>query len=257
MRRYLSSAVLLVWGATFCALFFTGRMASTLQPTFKACALLAGVVLILMAIGRLLVGKKVEAAECGHGMFDGGWARQITCTVILLAPLLIAATYAPKGFDANAVLNRGLVSSAQSLPSYQPPAAASGSADSNPYVPKAADGNIKAETVDLVYAAEEPSMQADFENKEVELVGQYMPATSNNPKGDRFNLVRMFMSCCAADARPVAVAVQTPGGDKITEMSWIKVTGKATFPVEGGRRQPVVVAESVKPCDPPDNTFIY
>ena len=67
-------------------------------------------------------------------------------------------------------------------------------------------GQIKAQTVDLIYAAEEPSMRADFEGKEVEVIGQFMPARENNaPKADRFNLVRMFIICCAADARPVAI----------------------------------------------------
>ena len=51
-------------------------------------------------------------------------------------------------------------------------------------------------------------MRADFENKEVELIGQFMPPRADNPKGDRFNLVRMFVICCAADARPVAITVK-------------------------------------------------
>ena len=76
------------------------------------------------------------------------------------------------------------------------------------YLPRNEAGQIKAQTVDLLYAAEEPTMRADFENKDVEVIGQFMPARANNPEGDRFNLVRMFVICCAADARPVAISVQ-------------------------------------------------
>ena len=100
-------------------------------------------------------------------------------------------------------------------------------------------------------------MRADFENKDVELIGQFMPARANNPGGDRFDLVRMFVICCAADARPVAISVQMDRVQPTAEMSWVKVIGKAVFPVESGRRVPLVLAESVTPCDPPEETFIY
>ena len=151
------------------------------------------------------------------------------------------------------------------LPGYQPAVDLSSSdkagseteAGAKPSLPRNEAGQITIQTIDLLYAAEEPAMRADFENNEVELIGQYMPARAHNSEGDRFNLVRMFVVCCAADARPVAVTVQTAKKDSIAEMSWVKVTGKATFPVEGGQRIPMVVAKEVALCDPPEETFIY
>ena len=124
-------------------------------------------------------------------------------------------------------------------------------------MPRNEAGQIKAQTVDLIYAAEEPTMRADFEGEAVELIGQFMPARSDNAKGNRFNLVRMFIMCCAADARPVAIGVRTEKTQSVAEMSWVKVIGKAAFPVEDGRSVPIVLAESVTPCDPPEETFIY
>jgi hypothetical protein len=40
-------------------------------------------------------------------------------------------------------------------------------------------------------------------------------------------------------------------------MTWVKVRGKATFPVEGGRRTPLVIAESVTETEPPRESFVY
>jgi hypothetical protein len=37
----------------------------------------------------------------------------------------------------------------------------------------------------------------------------------------------------------------------------VKVIGKVAFPVESGRRVPLVLAKNVTPCDPPEETFIY
>ena len=141
------------------------------------------------------------------------------------------------------------------MPTADPQDDAGADAASQEYLPRNEAGQIKAQTVDLIYAAEEPTMRADFEGKAVELIGQFMP--ERDAKGDRFNLVRMFVMCCAADARPVAITVQTNKAQSVAEMSWIKVVGKAAFPVESGRRVPIVLAESVTPCDPPEETFIY
>ena len=52
--------------------------------------------------------------------------------------------------------------------------------------------------VDLLYAAQDPSLRTDFENKKIEMIGQLMPDNVSNASGKRFKLVRMFMVCCAA-----------------------------------------------------------
>ncbi|MEI8340882.1 MAG: hypothetical protein WCH43_05005, partial [Verrucomicrobiota bacterium] len=97
----------------------------------------------------------------------------------------------------------------------------------------------------------------DFQGKTIEMIGQLMPDSVNNASGSRFKLVRMLMVCCAADARPVAVLVD--GGEKTTipDMSWVRVTGHATFPMEGGRMTAVVKADHVAVTDPPEETMLY
>jgi uncharacterized repeat protein (TIGR03943 family) len=207
-----------------------------------------------------------EAGCCGH---DHEKPKvRIGQALVLIVPLLVATTVSPSQFGAAAVVNRGYVQNINDLPGYQPyvePAlptedGSPGPTETKPssdYLPRNAAGQITAQTVDLLYAAEEPTMREDFDGKDVEMIGQYMPAKENNPRGDRFNLVRMFVMCCAADARPVAVSVETKQPPGSPEMSWVKVVGKATFPLEGGRRVPVVVAESITPTEPPPESFIY
>ena len=84
-----------------------------------------------------------------------------------------------------------------------------------------------------------------------------MPDASNNASGHRFKAVRMFMTCCAADARPVATLVECDTLPKLPEMTWIKVTGTATFPVENGRRISILKAERVEKSAPPEETMLY
>ena len=75
----------------------------------------------------------------------------------------------------------------------------------------------------------------------------------------KFQLVRMFMLCCAADARPVAVTIEAPGTlEGMTEMSWVKVIGKVQFrPISEGRDSAVVQAERILPTNPPAEIMLY
>ena len=129
--------------------------------------------------------------------------------------------------------------------------------DPNQYLHKDKDGNIMLQVIDLLYAAQDESLRGDFANKPVTFIGQYMPDTVNNASGRRFKVLRMLMVCCAADARPVAAVVEAPKETNIPEMSWVKVVGEATFPIEGGRNLAVVKAKSVAVTNPPEDTMLY
>jgi uncharacterized membrane protein YcgQ (UPF0703/DUF1980 family) len=113
------------------------------------------------------------------------------------------------------------------------------------------------QVIDMLYAVQMPSYRGEFEGKEVELIGQYIPLTTGNPKGDRFQAIRMFITCCAADAKPVGVTVQYPNPLKVSEMGWVKITGKPTFPMEGGHRMAVLEATKVEECPAPSEPFVY
>jgi uncharacterized repeat protein (TIGR03943 family) len=125
------------------------------------------------------------------------------------------------------------------------------------YLQRTADGAIIAEVLDLLYAAQDNTLRKDFEDKRIELVGQLMPDTANNASGKRFKAVRMFMTCCAADARPIAALVEAADIPGLPEMTWIKITGTSTFPIENGRRISLVKADKVEKTSPPDESMLY
>ena len=271
LQRYVSAGVLTIWGITLGYFVISGRLTSYLHPSFHIWTAGSAVLLVLLAVGLLSLpeeGHDECEACCDHVHNQQRPVRSGVSAAVLVLPILLAATISPDQFGAATVNNRGYIESINDLPSYQPyvePAlpgsedsqSATASGNDGSYIAKNAAGQIKAQTIDLLYAAEEPTMRADFEGKEVEVIGQFMPAHESNTQKDRFNLVRMFIICCAADARPVAITVQTDELDGLAEMSWIKVTGTASFPMEGGRRVPLLVANRVTPCEPPEETIIY
>ncbi len=125
------------------------------------------------------------------------------------------------------------------------------------YLQRSSDGNIIAEVLDLLYAAQDQVLRKDFEGKKVELVVQYMPESSGTGGAKRFKGVRMFMTCCAADARPIATMIEADKLPDFPEMTWVKITGTATFPVEKGRRISVLKAEKIEKSKPPEDNMLY
>lgn len=266
--RFIAAGILLVWGITLIYFQLSGRIASYLHPDFRIPTFVAGIVLLVLSVGLLFTFQSMGQTQqngCGsrHPFGGGIWA-----IAILLVPLILAVRISQGRFSSNTVMNRGLVTDSAELPTFSSPVDSdlpgeSGTPvdgsmmDPSLYLKKNAEGYIIAETVDLLYAASEEGMRADFENKNVEVKGQFLSARTGNPSGDRFQLMRLFVMCCAADARPVAITVQAKPDTRFPEMTWVKVLGKATFPVEGGRHVAVIEASAISETEPPAESFNY
>jgi uncharacterized repeat protein (TIGR03943 family) len=266
--RFTASAILLVWGIILVYFQLSGRITSYLHPDFHIPTFVAGIVLLAISGALLFTFQTAgpsQANDCGsRHPFGGG----ILAIALLLAPLLCSVWISQGRYSANTVMNRGIVTDSAQLPTFFSPVdpdlpGESGTPvdgsimDPSLYLKKNAEGYIIAETVDLLYGASEEGMRADFENKDVEVKGQFISMRTGNPNGDRFQLMRLFVMCCAADARPVAITVQAKSGTQFPEMTWVKVLGKATFPVEGGRHIAVIEASAISETEPPAESFNY
>jgi uncharacterized repeat protein (TIGR03943 family) len=124
---------------------------------------------------------------------------------------------------------------------------------SEQYLPRAADGNIALEVSDLLYSETEESLRKMFSGKTIEVIGQFLPGAQKS----EFKIVRMFIVCCAADARPIAVPVQADAPVSVSDMSWVKVIGQPEFVTNGDRTKVVLKAVSVEPTDPPADAMLY
>jgi uncharacterized repeat protein (TIGR03943 family) len=288
--RWLPAATLATWSAVLLYFHFSMRMNSMLAPEFRVYALIAAIVLGVMTLCFVVFKGDAtccSSGECGHGLSRLVSGKMLTF-LILLVPIVVAARYTPReGFSKFVVENRGTATSVEQLGGAAPrsaiaktdirkpvelplpnkdgsqppapnataqPAQESKFAD---YLVRTPDGTIVAEVLDLLYAAQDNLLRKDFEGKRAQIVGQFMPDSSNNPGGNRFKAVRMFMTCCAADARPVATLVEAEKLPTFPEMTWVKITGTPTFPIEKGRRISVLKAEKIEKAEPPAEAMIY
>jgi uncharacterized repeat protein (TIGR03943 family) len=121
------------------------------------------------------------------------------------------------------------------------------------YLPKSADGNVALDVTDLLYGETEESLRKMFVGKTVEVTGQYLPGSD----AKTFKLVRMFIVCCAADARPMAVPVEVSGPMNVTDMGWVRVTGTPVYTQSGERTKVVLNAIKVESTDPPEDAMLY
>ena len=96
-------------------------------------------------------------------------------------------------------------------------------------------------------------MRKTITGKTVEVVGQFIPGATN----DQFKLVRIFIWCCAADARPIYVPVEVSEPVDVSDMEWVKVTGTAEFSTNKGQTHVVLKAASVESSDPPEEAMLY
>ncbi len=281
--RWLTLLTLSAWGFLLLYFFFSGRIVAFLHPFFRPMVVVAGFGLVALTIGYWWAsrGEKSSHDCCGHDHDHGclphtgeSHLGRVAAFFILLVPALTAAAFSPDAFGRSAILNRGIILDASMLKRSNPTATVDEDwalplpgedgemldlpgEEMMDYLPRTPEGYIKAEVVDLIFGAEDAVIRRDFEGKEVEVVGQIMAATEANPSGTRQKLVRMFMVCCAADARPVAVLVDGYTGEVPPEMTWVRVVGKATFPTEGGRRLVVVDSSHLEPTEPPQETMLY
>ena len=67
----------------------------------------------------------------------------------------------------------------------------------------------------------------------------------------------MFIVCCAADARPIAVPVQAETSVSVEDMTWVKVIGQPQYVANGDRTKVVLKAVRVEPTDPPADAMLY
>lgn len=287
--RWLPCATLASWSGILLYFYLSGRVVAFLAPMFRPYVLVAGIVLGLMAAIFLLFPADASccsSAECGHSLSRLNSGKVLTFLILLL-PITVTAVVSPDSFGKAVIENRGIDTDGSTLrprksgplappdmplptkdgppataevapPSATPHPAAQEQQSFAEYLQRTPEGHIVAEVLDLLYAAQDTTLRKDFEGRTVQLIGQLMPDKTSDAAGPaRFKAVRMFMTCCAADARPVATLVEVEKMPDLPEMTWVKVTGISTFPIEKGRRTAVIKAQIVEKSDPPEESMLY
>lgn len=121
-------------------------------------------------------------------------------------------------------------------------------------VPQSSEGDFLLDVPQIFYTAGDKELMNVMEGIPVETTAQLMEETLNNPEGNRLKAFRLFIECCAADARPLSIPIQFDGGlPDYTEMGWYRIYGSLHYLDEAGEILPVLkvnkVEETIEPTD--------
>jgi uncharacterized repeat protein (TIGR03943 family) len=245
-------------------------MSQYLNPIFRPLVLITGLATVVASLVYLMTthsGQCCVDGDCVHGHVESPpWSLAFFGVICL--PVLFGAIFSKDAFDQQVVVNRGLFGDPAKLPGARlfhrsvignPVSPVNLGAHINEAMsasgdlPTADDGNIALEVSDLLYAETQEPLRKRIFGKTVEVVGQYL----SGPTNDEFKLVRMFMWCCAADARPIYASVAHASLGDVSDLEWVKVTGTAEFSTDKGQTRVLLRANSVETTDPPEEAMLY
>ena len=226
MNRQAQAVVLLLVGGAVLRASLTDLYLRYVKQGLRPFLIAAGILLVASAIATLwyeLRKPEEEEHDDGHGHAHGGpkvaW--------LLILPVLGLLLVAPPALGSYAA-NRSGTALQQT---------------DEDFAPLPAGDPVKITVLD--YASRAVFDQGkSLANRHVQLSG-FLTAGD----GGTWYLTRMILSCCAADARPIKVALSGQLPDGLTADGWLRVTGTyvaktAKDPVNGERIPYLDVSEA-------------
>ncbi|WP_433609919.1 TIGR03943 family putative permease subunit [Dactylosporangium sp. CA-139114] len=205
MNKQAQAVILLLVGGAVLRASLSGQYLNYVKAGLQPYLIAAGAILVVAGAFTLwyeLWGSKAAAAghdDDGHGHAHGGprvaW--------LLLAPVLGLLLFAPPALGSYAAGRSGSAVTARSE-----------------YAPLPAGDPLSLTMLDYASRAVFDK-GASLGERRIQLTGFVM----RGPQ-DQWLLARMMVSCCAADARPVKVALDGELPDGLQDQQWVRVTGR-------------------------------
>jgi uncharacterized repeat protein (TIGR03943 family) len=282
VSNILNACTLIGLGSVFLSFYWSGRIDQYLNPLFRPLVLAGALVTLIIGLSRLLTSAPEHRHHCSEGDCDhqhaNGTLRSLVCFALVCIPVLAGGTFSKDAFDPQILASRAPIEDdAEPTGPYVSNASSAGnglyrvacsvgfirgqaqklsSINGNglaSHAPVPVDGTIPVEVTDLLRAETIEPLRNALAGKNVAVVGQFVPGSKENS----FKLTRMFIWCCAADARPIHVKVEVPVPVNVPKLQWVKVIGMPEYSTDGDRARLVVKAQSVVPVKPPKDAMLY
>lgn len=125
-------------------------------------------------------------------------------------------------------------------------------------VPQNEKGEFLLDVPQIFYTAGDRELMAVMEGIPVETTAQLMEESLNNPNRTRLKAFRLFIECCAADARPLSIPIEfgkTPPEYK--EMGWYKIYGQIHYSNENDEVVPMILIERIEATSEPTDGLLF
>ncbi len=246
MSGLVQAMLFLTWAIISFWLFVSNQYLAYLQPKFGILVVFSSVVFILFAVS-LLFGKQ----HSPHHQIGS-----ILPALILLLPIFFLFSSLDTGLGSKAFANRILDAEVKQAP------------DSDEFGenPEGVDAHLQESPLDQKGAVKHYTAVSishllmkskQYKNRQVKAYGKlFFP---ENLKFADAVLYRFYITCCAADARPVGVFINGIGERKFENDVWVEVEGVYHLKKSEGDKKPILTLHSIKLItEPPiDQQYLY
>ncbi len=239
-QSWLDIAAIMAWGILLLKYAIDGTLYILIHPSYYLLATVTGGCLVSIGILQSwrLWRRKLELPAVQHSsLLPSGSA-----TILLLTTAIVGLIITPKLFNSHAAVQRGVSAEAVTVTRDRA---------------QAFHTSIKPESKSLVDWVRTLNIYPEpdaYLGQKMNVSGfvVYRPEVPAN----YLMLSRFVITCCAADAYPVALPVKFTG-DRTTypQDSWLQVKGKAIVETFGGTRQLVIAATELQPIPAPKNPY--
>jgi uncharacterized repeat protein (TIGR03943 family) len=244
LLSWLEVLAILAWGSLLLKYWLDGSLNILIHPNYFSLVAVTGLAFLLIG---LIKGYQIfryaqkSALSTGHvSLLPSGWT-----TTLLLVTALIGLATTPRVFTSTTAIQRGVNESL--------------SATTTRSQPQSFRGQNKSENrslIDWVRTLNTYPEPDTYSGQKVNISGFVVAAPA---LGENYVLLSRFvLTCCAADAYPIALPVKLASSSKQYKPdSWLQIQGKMATETLAGKRQLVVVASLIQPIAPPKNPYDY
>ncbi len=242
LLAWMEVVAVLAWGILLLKYWLDGSLNILVHPNYFGLVAITGLALFLIGLTKgyqIYRYPQTPPPNTGHlSLLPTGWT-----TGLLIGTAVIGLMTTPRVFASTTAIQRG-VTEAVSATRAHPQSFRSQSKPEN---------RSLVDWVRTLNAYPEPDT---YSGQKVNINGFVVvaPALGNN----YLLLTRFILTCCAADAYPIALPVQlTESSSLYKPDSWLQIQGKMATVTLEGKRQLVVIATAVQPISPPKNPYDY
>jgi uncharacterized repeat protein (TIGR03943 family) len=242
VNEEVQAAIVLALGALALRLGLTDAHLAYIRPSMGPVLALAGAVLVVLGGVVLLAPGRRVAADVNPTGADHDHGAPSRVTWLLVAPVLAIAVIVPRPLGAFAANRAAATRPAATRADFGPLPA-----------PAALGGPVDLPLTQFVGRAVYDQGRS-LRGATVRLTGFVAP----DRRGGGFLLTRFVITCCAADARPVRVAVRNVAPPWPAPDTWVEVTGtwrpEPRAPEDA--RPPVLDVATLTPTTAPANPYL-
>lgn len=249
LQRCAQSGAALVWGGVLLYFYDSGRLSRYLADDFRPYTLWGGLALLVLGVFVALTSRQQvgcghdhEAGECQNHDHEQSDMPLPVALLCLVGPVLFAVAVTKDSYSATALERKMMASSnmlTKRLMSATLPALTL--EDLAKTYPRNARGAWEIGLLELFFVTRDDRMMQLLKGQKVLTEGKILWQRDGDTTRQRAKLYRLFITCCAADARTVPVWLEfaQPGPD-VADQSWFAVEGELDFISQNGQPQVLI-----------------